>query len=269
MTIHPTAIIATGAELGSDVTVAPYAVIEDDVIIGDGTQIGAHALIGAATRIGRNCRIFNGASVGTIPQDLKFKGEYTTLHIGDNAIIREFCTINRGTQAAGKTVIGNNCALLAYCHVGHDCIIGDNLVASNSLAMAGHVEVGNHVGLGGGCNIHQFCRIGDHAFIAGGGVRLLKDAVPFAMIGGDQADPRVYGINSVGLERRGFDAERRLKIKRAYRVLFRQGLTIPQALDALTAQYAADEDITLLVDFVKHSQRGIIRMPEGATSPAE
>jgi UDP-N-acetylglucosamine acyltransferase len=266
--IHPTAIIAAGATIGAEADIGPYAVIEDDVVIGERCRIGSHALIAAGTRLGTGCRIFNGASVGTVPQDLKFEGEYSTLTIGDNTIVREFCTINRGTKAAGATVIGKNCALLAYCHVAHDCVIGDNVVVSNNLAMGGHVVVGNNVGIGGLVIIHQFCRIGDNAFIAGG-VRILKDVVPFAMCGGDPGDPRIFGINTIGLERHGFDTDRRMKLKRAFRVLFRQGLTVADALDELPLAFPGDSDIQQLIAFIKTTQRGIIRMPEGPSAQGE
>ncbi len=260
--IHPTAVVHPKASLGVNVTVGPYAVIEDNVVIGDATSIGSHAVIAWGTRMGRSCRIFNGASVGTIPQDLKFAGEETTLEMGDNVIVREFCTLNRGTKAAGKTVVGSNCALLAYCHVAHDCILGEGVVASNGLALAGHVEVGDYVTFGGFVTVHQFSRIGCHAFIQANS-RILKDVVPFAMCGGDPGDPRIAGINKVGLERRGFDEERRSGLKRAYKLLFRQGLTVEQALPALHEQFGDNPDVRLLADFVAASQRGILRMSKG------
>jgi len=260
-TIHPTAIVDPEAQLGENVTIGPCAVIEDNVQIGDGTSIGSHALVAWGTRMGRNNRIFNSASVGTIPQDLKFAGEETTLEIGNSNIVREFCTLNRGTVAAGKTVIGSNCALLAYCHVAHDCVVGDNVIASNCLALAGHATIGNYVTIGGVVAIHQFCKIGDHAFIQSG-TRVLRDIIPFAMCGGDMSKPTIAGINKVGLERNGFDDKRRLKIKRAYKILFRQEHTIENALIELEKEFAGDNDISLLVDFVKNSERGIIRMSE-------
>jgi UDP-N-acetylglucosamine acyltransferase len=259
--IHPTAIVDAKAKLGAHVTIAPYAIVEANVEIGDESSIGSHARIAWGTRMGRACRIFNGASVGTIPQDLKFAGEETTLEIGDNAIIREFCTLNRGTAAAGKTVVGNDCALLAYCHVAHDCVVGDGVIASNGLALAGHVTVGNYVTFGGFVTVHQFTKIGDHVFIQADS-RILRDIVPFAMCGGDPGDPRIAGINKVGLERRDYDEKRRAKIKRAYRILFRQELTVESAIAELEKEFAGDTDISLLVDFVKTSGRGIIRMSD-------
>jgi UDP-N-acetylglucosamine acyltransferase len=259
--IHPTAIIDPAAKLGVDVVVGPYAVIEANVEIGDRTAIGSHAMVAWGTRMGAGCRIFNSASVGTIPQDLKFAGEETTLEIGDNTMIREFCTINRGTVAAGKTVIGSNCTLLAYCHVAHDCLVGNNVVASNSMTLAGHVTVGNDVTFGGFVGVHQFCRIGDFAFIQSY-TRVLRDVITFAMCGGDPAKPRIAGINKVGLERRGYDEARRTKIKRAYKILFRQNLTIEQALPVLSEQFPCDEDIAAILSFIRGSRHGIIRMSE-------
>jgi UDP-N-acetylglucosamine acyltransferase len=265
VSIHPTAIISPEAALGVDVTIGPYAIIEGDSQIGDRTVIGSHTLVDTHTTIGSGCKIFNGASIGTIPQDLKFKGEHTILTIGDNTIIREFCTMNRGTAASGKTVVGSNCAFLAYCHVAHDCIVGDNVVVSNNLAMAGHVEVGDYAIIGGMVAIHQFCRIGSHAFIQVG-MRILKDVVPFAMVGGDPGDPKIFGINTVGLERRGFDTDRRMKIKRAFRLLFRKGLTVADAVDELAITFRGDEDVQKLVSYITTTQRGIIRMTAEPTS---
>ncbi|MFP4416458.1 MAG: acyl-ACP--UDP-N-acetylglucosamine O-acyltransferase [Fibrobacterota bacterium] len=257
--IHSTAIVDSSAELDENVSVGPFSIIEANTQIGSGTSIGSHAFIGWGTRLGKNLRIFHGASIGTIPQDLKFAGEETTLHIGDNTIIREFCTLNRGTKEAGVTKIGANCALLAYCHVAHDCIVGDNVIVSNNLAMAGHVHVGNFVGIGGVVAIHQFCRVGDYAFIQAG-TRLVKDVLPFAMIGGDPADPKVVGVNTVGLQRRGFDSDRRNRIRRAYRILFKKAETVEDGVRQIEEMYPDDSDIKSIISFVKNSERGIARM---------
>lgn len=259
-TIHPTAIIDPGAKIGENVTVGPYAVIENNVVIGDGCEIGSHVLVAYGTILGKSCRIFHGTSIGTIPQDLKYRGEDTSLIIGDNAIIREFCTINRGTIANGKTIIGNNCALLAYCHIAHDCILGDNVIISNSLQMAGHIEVGNYVNIGGVVAMHQFCRVGDYAFI-GARSLILKDVIPFALCaGGPSGTERVLGINKVGLERNGFSPQRRAKIKNAFKNLFRDGLAIKEALNKLTQEFPEDEDILKIISFIEKSERGIYNM---------
>lgn len=258
--IHPTAIVDGNAHLGEGVTIGPYAVIEGDVVIGEGAAVGPHAVIYNGTRIGRECRIFQGAGLGQIPQDLKFKGEKTFLRIGNRTIIREFCTMNRGTQARGETVVGDDCAFLAYCHVGHDCVIGDGVIVSNNLAMAGHVEVGNNVTIGGVCAIHQFVRIGDNAMIQVQSY-VTQDVVPYALVG---ADPlRISGVNKIKLERLGFSPERYQTIKRAYRVLFREGLNLRDAVARLEETYPCDADILLLTKFAKESSRGILRMDSG------
>jgi UDP-N-acetylglucosamine acyltransferase len=257
--IHPTAVVDPKAKLGAGVLVGPYAIIESNVEIGDETAIGPHALVAWGTRMGKRCTVHHAATVGTIPQDLKFAGEETLCRIGDDNIIREYVSINRGTKASGETVIGNNCAILAYCHIGHDCIIGNNLIVSNNLAMAGHVIVGNHVTIGGVCSFHQFTHIGDHAFI-GASSYINQDVVPFALTG---ADPiRVVGINKVGLERRGYSPERQRDIKRAYKILFRDKLTVEAAIIKMEESFPGNEDVKLLIEFVKKSTRGLLRMAE-------
>lgn len=258
--IHPTAIIDRNAELGEGVAVGPYAIIEADVVIGNGTSIGPHAVVYNGTRIGKECRIFQGAGLGQIPQDLKFKGENTLLRIGDRTMVREFCTMNRGTAARGETVIGSDSVFLAYCHVGHDCVIGDGVIVSNNLAMAGHVEVGNNVTIGGVCAIHQFVRIGDFAMIQVQAY-VTQDVVPYALVG---AEPlRISGVNKIKLERLGFSPERYQNVKRAYRILFRDGLNLKDAVAKLEETYPGDADILLLTKFAKESSRGILRMDSG------
>ena len=163
--IHPTAIVDKKATVGTDVRIGPYSIVEDDVIIGDGCEIGSHVAVNGGTRIGKECRIFKGANLGSVPQDLKFGGEKTLLHIGDNTTIREFCTLNRGTKATGQTVIGAHCLFMAYCHVGHDCRIGDNLIAANCMNLAGHVEIGKNVNVGGMSAVVQFRKIGDYCHL--------------------------------------------------------------------------------------------------------
>ncbi len=258
--IHPTAIIDPGASIGTDVSIGPYTVISDNAVIGDGAEIGSHVLVGSCTTIGKSCRLFHGASIGAIAQDLKYRGEEATLTIGDDAIIREFCTINRGTAASGATIIGNNCAFLAYCHVAHDCIVGDNVVMSNNATLGGHVTIGNHVGIGGFVAIHQFSKVGDHSFI-GARSLIVKDIIPFSLCAaGGSGTERIVGINKVGLERRGFDQDRRSKIKRAYKILFREGLAVGDALKKLEDNYADDSDVAKIISFVKQSDRGIYNM---------
>jgi UDP-N-acetylglucosamine acyltransferase len=255
--IHPTAIVDSGAQLGADVSVGPYAVIEHDVTIGDATRIGSHAIIGAHTHMGKENRIFHGAAVGLIPQDLKFSGEKTTLRIGDRNIIREFCTINRGTAARGETVIGSDCAILAYCHIAHDCVIGDRLIVSNNLAMAGHVTVGNNVTIGGVCSFHQFTRVGDHVMIQATSY-VTQDIVPFALTGTEPV--RIVDVNKIGLERRGFLPERIQAIKRAFKMLFRENLRLEEAVVKLEESFSGNDDIRLMLQFIKGSERGLLRM---------
>jgi UDP-N-acetylglucosamine acyltransferase len=255
--IHPAAIIDPGAEIGADVMVGPYTVIEGNTVIGDGTAVGPHVVIGENTNIGRQCRIFHGAAVGLIPQDMKFKGEKTSLRIGDRTTIREFCTLNRGTAARGETVIGSDCLLLAYSHVAHDCVLGDHVIVSNNLGMAGHVEVGNHVTIGGMCAIHQFTRIGDYAMI-GAFSYLSQDVVPFALTGSDPV--RIADINKVKLERCDFSPERIHEIKRAFRILFRCKLKLEEATISLAKEFPGNIDVLRLIDFIKKSARGILRM---------
>ena len=257
--IHPTAIVDPGAELGSDVTLGPYSIVEGDVTIGDGTRLGSHVIIGAHTIIGKENRIFHGAAVGLIPQDLKFTGEKTYLRIGDRNIIREFCTLNRGTAARGETVIGNDCAFLAYCHVAHDCVIGDRFIASNNLALAGHVTVGNYVTIGGVCSFHQFTRIGDHVMVQATSY-VTQDIIPFALTGTDPV--RIVDVNKIGLERRGFSPGRIQTIKRAFRIIFRENLLLEDALIQLQESFPADGDVKIIINFIKSSERGIMRMKE-------
>ena len=255
--IHSTAIIDKTADLGANVSVGPYTVIEGDVTIADGCEIGPHVLIASGTRMGSGCRIFKGASIGEEPQDLKFGGEKTELIMGNNNVIREFCTINRGTTATGKTVIGSNCLFMAYCHVAHDCVIGDHFVAANTLNLAGHVTIGNHVGTGGTVAVVQFRHIGDHSFI--GAYSLInQDVLPYALVAPDPV--RIAGINKVGLERRGYDSPRRTAIRRAYKILLRSGLSQEAALVQLASEFPANTDIQLIIDFAQNSQRGLLRM---------
>lgn len=258
-TIHPSAIVDSKAELGDNVSVGPFTIIEKNSVIGDGTRISSNVLIGENTFVGKNCSIFHGAVIGTIAQDLKYKGEEAWLEIGDNNIFREYCTINRGTIANGKTVIGNNCAFLAYCHVGHDCILGNNIIASNTLNMGGHVSVGNNVGFGGVVAVHQFCKIGDFAYI-GAYAKVVKDIIPFALVGGEVDSLKIAGINKVGLERSGFDSKRRRKIINSYKILFQSDRTVQESIEILSEEFPGDEDIVSIITFIKNSDRGIYNM---------
>lgn len=254
--IHPTAIVDAGAEIGDDVSIGPYTVIQDDVTIGEGCQIGSHVLIHAGTRIGKKCRVFKGAVLGTDPQDLKYAGEKTTLEIGDDATVREFCTINRGSAHRFKTVIGSKALLMAYVHVAHDCIIGDQVILANAVNMAGHVTIEPFVSVGGMTPIHQFVRIGKHAFI-GGGLRVPKDVPPYILAAGE---PLTFaGINHVGLSRRGFAAEVMLQLRRAYKLIYRSRLNVSQAIEKIETTMELIPEIQEIIDFIRASERGIIK----------
>jgi UDP-N-acetylglucosamine acyltransferase len=208
--IHPTALVHPRAELGDGIEIGPYSIIEDDVIIGNNCKIQSHVYIDSGTRLGEGIKISKGAVLGTAPQDLKYKGEKTYLEVGEGTAIREFATLNRGTDYSYKTVVGKNCFLMAYCHIAHDCIIGNNVIISNAVNMAGHVEIDEYVGIGGLTAIHQFVKIGQHCFV-GGGLRVQKDIPPYILAMGE---PMQYGgVNHVGLSRRGFSLEVLREIK--------------------------------------------------------
>lgn len=255
--IHPTAVIHPSAQLAADVEVGAYSIIGADVSIGRGTRIGPHVVVEGPTRIGEDNQIYQFASVGAAPQDKKFKGELTELIIGDRNVIRECCTLNRGTeQDKGKTVIGDDNWIMAYVHIAHDCIIGNNTIFANSATLAGHVEIRDWVILGGFTLVHQFCVIGEHAF-TGMGSAISKDVPPYAMVAGAPAEPR--SINLEGLKRRGFSTEAMHRIKEAHRILYRQHLSTQDALAKIETDLGGHEEITLLLDFCRNSQRGLIR----------
>lgn len=253
--IHSTAIIDPKAKLGNNVSVGPYSIIGPDVEIGDDCVIAPHVVIRGPTIIGRNNKIFQFASVGEDCQDKKYAGEPTRLEIGDNNVIRECVTIHRGTvQDQSLTKIGSDNLLMAYVHVAHDCVVGDHVILANNTTLAGHVHVGDWAILGGFTGVHQFCHIGAHAFTAVNSV-VVQDIPPYIMAQGHNAVPRT--INSEGLKRRGFSSEQVMRIKRAFKILYRQGLTVAEAIDAMQAMDA--DEIQPLIDFVQSSQRGIIR----------
>ncbi len=250
------AFIHPDARIGKDVIIEPFAYIAGNVIIGDGTWIGPNSTIMDGARIGQKCRIFPTAVISGIPQDLKFRGEESTAEIGDNTTVREGATVNRGTAAVGRTIVGNGCLLMAYCHVGHDCKIGNNSIIGNATAMAGEVNVGEWAILSGGTLIHQFTHIGAHV-ILGGGSKVRTDVPPF--IKADR-DPLSYmGINSVGLTRRGFPKERIDEIHNIYRVIYQNGMNVSQALDIVEKEFKSSPDRDYIIEFIRKSERGIIR----------
>lgn len=255
--IHPTALVDAQAELAEDVEVGPYAVIGGKVRIGSDTRIGPHAVVTGETHIGARNRIFQFASVGEEPQDKKYRGESTRLEIGDDNTIREFCTINIGTaQDAGVTRLGHRNWIMAYVHIAHDCVVGDDTIFANNTQLAGHVSVGDFAVLGGFTGVHQFCRIGAHVMTGIASV-VVHDIPPFVTAAGNPARP--HGTNAEGLKRRGFTPEDLAAIKRAYKTLYRQGLTLAQALTELQNQAAQVAVLAPLVDFLEASGRGIVR----------
>jgi UDP-N-acetylglucosamine acyltransferase len=254
--ISSLAFIDPKAQLGKGVTVEPFATVYGNVMIGDGTWIGSGAVIYDGARIGKNCRIFNGASVSAIPQDMKFSGEETTLEIGDNTTVREFATLNRGTRARGKTIIGNNCLLMAYVHVAHDCQVGNNVIIVASSGIAGEVELGDWVTLGGATVVHQFVHIGNHSFI-GGGSKVRIDVPPF--IKADREPLAFMGLNSVGLERRGFTKEKMHELHEIYRAYYNMGMNGTKALEYIEANFGPTPERDYILKFIKSSERGVIR----------
>ncbi|GBL46579.1 acyl-[acyl-carrier-protein]--UDP-N-acetylglucosamine O-acyltransferase [Sulfuriferula multivorans] len=255
--IHPSAIIHPGAQLGAHVSIGPYAVIGEHVVIGDGTTVGAHTIINGHTLIGRDNHIFQFNSLGEIPQDKKYAGEPTRLEIGDRNTIREFCTFNLGTaQDTGVTRVGNDNWIMAYVHLAHDCHVGNHTIFANNASLAGHVTVGDHAILGGFTGVHQFCKIGAHVMTGISSV-VFKDIPPYIMAAGQPAAP--YGINVEGLRRRGFSPESLAGLKRAYKTLYREGLTFSEAQERLAEQAQGVAEVRLLVDFLGQTDRGIIR----------
>lgn len=259
--IHPTAIVEDGARLGANVRIGPYSIIGPNVEIGDNTEIGPHVIIRGHTRIGRDNRIFQFCSLGEIPQDKKYAGEPTRLEIGDRNTIREFCTFNTGTaQGGGITRIGSDNWIMAYAHIAHDCRVGDHCILANAVTLGGHVELGDWAILGGLTAVHQFGRVGSHA-MAGGGTILVQDLPPYVICNGNPA--AAHGLNSEGLKRRGFSAEAIATLRRAYKALYKEGLTAAAACEQLLRMAgevpACAADLRALADFVGSSTRGIVR----------
>jgi UDP-N-acetylglucosamine acyltransferase len=255
--IHPTAIIDPRAELDSSVEVGAYTSIGPDVKIGAGTRVGNNVVIAGPTTIGKNNQLFHFSSLGEAPQDKKYRDEPTRLEIGDNNTIREFCTLNRGTvQDKGVTRIGNDNWIMAYVHIAHDCQVGNHTILANNSSLAGHVDMYDHAILGGFTLVHQFCKIGSHVMTAVGTV-VFKDIPPYVTAAGYDAKP--HGINAEGLKRRGFSADSITRIKRAYKTLYRQGLTLEQAKEQLSLQVAECAELGILLDFLNISTRGIVR----------
>ncbi len=255
--IHPTAIIDSKAEIDADVEIGPYSIIREDVIIGSRSVIGPHVVIEPHVTIGPDCRIFQYAAIGAVPQSVKYEGEKTYAKIGRGTVVREFVTIHRGTGfGGGVTQVGDDNFLMAYTHIAHDCKIGRKVVMANNATLAGHITIGDYATIGGLVAIHQFVRIGDHAFV-GGKSAVVKDIPPYVIAAGDRA--KLHGLNKVGLKRSGISQKTLSLLKKAYRIIFRIGLTLNEAIERVTAEVEQIPEVVNFIDFIKSSQRGITR----------
>jgi len=255
--IHPTAIVSSKAEIDSDIDIGPYSIVGDRVRIGKNTRIGSHVLIEGPAEIGENCQIFQSASIGAIPQDLKFKGEESSVIIGNGNIIREFVTINRGTAGGGgKTVLGNGNFLMAYSHVAHDCIIRDHVIIANAVQLAGHIEIEDCAIIGGIVGVHQFVRIGRYALI-GACSAVSRDVPPYTTAAGNHAV--LHGLNTIGLKRHGFSDEAVGNIKKSYQIIFRSNLLLKKALEQVESELSGSPEAMYMVEFIRKSERGVIR----------
>jgi UDP-N-acetylglucosamine acyltransferase len=256
MNIHSTAIVDPKAELGKDISIGPYTIINEGTLIGDNVQIGSNVLIDSGTIIGKNCRIHHGAVLGSPPQDLKFGGEKTFLEIGENTVIREYATLNRGTKHRGKVTVGSNCFIMIYAHIAHDCIVGNNVILANSVNLAGHVTIEDYAIIGGVVPVHQFTKIGAHSII-GGGFRVPKDVPPYILAGGYPL--RYMGLNIIGLKRRNFPENTLLTLRKACRILFQSKYNTTQAVEKIKSEIEPIPEIKHLLEFIQKSERGIIK----------
>jgi UDP-N-acetylglucosamine acyltransferase len=259
-TIDSRAQVSPKAQLGVDVSIGPFTIVEDNAVIGDGTTVAANALIASGARIGKNCRVHHGAVIGHEPQDLKYAGEVTTCEVGDRTVVREYATLHRGTGEGGRTVIGSDCFLMGYVHIAHDCIIGNQVILANAVMIAGHCVVEDYAIIGGIVPVHQFVRIGQHSMI-GGGLRVPKDVPPYVLAG---QEPLVYqGLNSVGLRRRGFTPEAMRGLDRAYTLIYGSKLNVSQAISRIKEDSSLMniDEVRNVVTFIEASQRGILGGP--------
>jgi len=252
--IHPTALVSKNASIGNDITIAPYAIIEDDTEIGNNVEIGPHAVLYNGARIGNNVKIKQAVSVAHVPQDLKFGGEDSVFIVGDNTVIHEHVTLHRGTMETGKSQVGKNCLLMAYCHVPHDCSIGDNCIIANTVQIAGHVHIEDWVIIGGISSIHQFVSVGQHAMV-GANTYITQDVPPYIIIAGTPA--KYFGLNVIGLRRRGFSDEDIGTLKEAYNYLYDKSLNVSQAKLKMEAEFGDNALVRNVLDFIEISKRGI------------
>jgi UDP-N-acetylglucosamine acyltransferase len=254
--VHPTAIVSSDAQLGANVEVGPYAVIGEGCVVGDGCRLGAQVVLERFVTLGRNVRVGVGSVLGSDPQDTKFKGERTTVEVGDDTVIREHVTINRGTTQSFKTTVGKNCFLMTYVHLAHDCHVGDGVTIANATQLAGHVTIEDRATLSGLIAVHQFVKIGAFSFV-GGASRIPQDVPPYLKAVGNPV--KLYGLNSVGLQRNGFSVEVLRELKRAYRLFFRSELNVSQALERVQGEVQMYPEVRRFVEFVANSQRGIVQ----------
>jgi UDP-N-acetylglucosamine acyltransferase len=253
--IHRTALIDTTAQLGTDVSVGPYSIVGPHVTVGDRSALGAHVVLERNARLGEGVKVGHGTVIGSDPQDLKYKGEETWVEVGDGTIIREYCTINRGSTATGKTTVGERCFLMTYVHVAHDCVVGNDVIIANGVQMAGHVTVDDRAIISGVVPIHQFVRIGTYAFV-GGASRVNQDVPPYTKAAGNPV--HLYGLNSVGLQRAGFSPETKLALKRAYRLVFNSDLTVSQGIARARIELPQVPEVETFLSFIETSQRGVM-----------
>ncbi len=259
MPTHPTAIIDSSCQISPEANIGPYCIIGPNTQIGAGTRLGSHVTIAGWTAIGERCHFYGHSSVGTDPQDLKYKGEPTYLTIGNDNVFREFVTLNRGTKGGrGITQIGDNNFLMAYSHVAHDCLVGNSIIMANAATLAGHVTIGDHATVGAFSAVHQFCRVGPHAFIGGFSV-ITRDALPYIKTVGDRNQAKIYGINTIGLQRKGFSEECIAELKQAYRICFRSNMNTRDALIQMRDKRWDAPEVAILVEFMESSERGFIR----------
>jgi UDP-N-acetylglucosamine acyltransferase len=255
VSIDPTARVSPKADLGDGVSIGPFSVVEENVVIGDETQVHSSVLVASGARIGKGCQIHHGTVVSTLPQDLKFAGEETTLEIHDGTVVREFVTLNRGTKDRWKTSIGSNCLLMAYVHISHDSDIGNNVILANAVNMGGHVTIEDYAMIGGLVGIHQFVHIGSHVMV-GAHFRVMKDVPPYILVG---REPLSFeGLNIVGLKRRKFSPEAIKSIETAYRYIYESNLNVSQAVEKIKKEMVITDEVKHIIEFIKGSKRGIV-----------
>jgi UDP-N-acetylglucosamine acyltransferase len=259
MSIHSTAIIDPTCEISPEAHIGPYCILGPHTSIGAGSSLDSHVTVNGWTSIGERCHFYSHCSVGTDPQDLKYAGEPTYLKIGDDNVFREFVSLNRGTKGGhGETVIGNNNFAMAYSHIAHDCIVGNHIIMANAATLAGHVTVGDHATVGAFSAVHQFCRVGPHAFIGGFSV-ITRDALPFIKTVGERNQAKIYGINTLGLQRKEFSEQSINELKQVYRILFRSSMNTGEALIKAKENTWTSPEVALLIEFIENSERGFIR----------